>query len=1009
MNRTGARPFDTGGNADGAVPGEADGGPDSIAGDRTTPTPASSIADGESSLQGIVALAAQALDSPMAFVSYPASGRQIIRAQTGIDGPLRPADALLPASLLGSTDISIIADLDAPEWRGMVPAAEMLGACSVVIVPIPDPREGETGRLCVLDIGARHEPPDDRVMRMLTGLARLAGAERARSRPGADQALRAREARLDTVFNQAMVGILHRDLDGRVLMANDRFCELVGRSAAELDRLPAYAVMHPDDVPRVEERFRTQLRAGAPYQIELRYVRPNGSEIWCAAHVSFVRDEQGAIQSIVTVSQDTTRRRKAEQALRESREHHRHSVELNPQLQWTAKPDGSIEEVGPLWTSLTGGSAERARGDGWIAALHRDDVAPTIELWQRAIRLREPVDIEYRLRCADGYRWMRSRAAPRCAADGAIIRWYGTLEDIHDRRMAQGALAESEERFRLAVQAARLGIWDYDTVTGERRWSEELLDMLGLPADATPSMAAALEIVHPDDRQKFQSIVAKAADGMAPIGFEVALRIRRARDGALRWLKSTGWTTVSGSGGAGSGQMSRLIVTFQDVTEERDAEERIRWAAAHDPLTQLPNRLALQEELESAVALAGPAGERVALLLLDVDNLKRINDTLGHDAGDALLRTFAHRLAEVAPDRATVGRLGGDEFAIVIPAVSGEADAEQCAAALIESLRAPFSFNGRALDFGASIGTSIYPAHGTNPTELLKSADLALYAAKTSGRGRTVMFRSAMRSDLQRQFSMINLAKDALANQRIDAFYQPKIDLVSHRLVGFEALLRWGDARGGAHLPAEIRAAFDDPDLAIEITDRMLDRVTADLRRWLDRGFDPICVAVNTSANDFRYDDFAERVLASLAARRLPAHRLEIEVTETVFLGRGAQYVDRALRMLSAAGIRIALDDFGTGYASLSHLKQYPVDILKIDRSFVSNLENSPDDAAIADAVIDLGRNLGITIVAEGVETQAQADHLRERGCAVGQGYLFGRPVAAADIFPAWSDGLYRP
>jgi diguanylate cyclase (GGDEF)-like protein/PAS domain S-box-containing protein len=1007
VKRTGARPFDIDENTGGAVPGEP-GGPDSIADARAAPALPRSIADRESILQGIVALAAQALDAPIAFASYPVSGRQIIRAQAGIDGLLRPADSLLPAALLDEGGI-VVADLHAPEWQGLAPAVEMLGARVAIIVPIPDPGAGDAGRLCVFDTKARHAPPDERELRMLEGLAMLAGAERARSRPRADLAQRTSEARLDNVFSQAMVGILHRDLDGRVLMANDRFCEMVGRSAAELDRLPANVVIHPDDFPRGEEYFHAHRPAGTPYQVELRYVRPDGSEIWCASHTSFVRDEMGTIQSIVTVAQDTTRRRKAELALRESREHHRHSVELNPQLQWTARPDGAIEEVGPLWSSLTGSTAEEARGDGWIAALHCEDVAPTIELWQRAIRLREPVDIEYRLRCADGYRWMRARAAPRCAADGAIIRWYGTLEDIHDRRTAQQALAESEERFRLAVQAARLGIWDYDTVTGDRRWSEELLEMLGLPADATPNLAAALEIVHPDDRQKFQSIVAQAADGMAPVGFEVALRIRRASDGAPRWLKSTGWTTVSSSGGAGSGDMSRLIVTFQDVTEERDAEERIRWAATHDPLTMLPNRLALQEELESAIALAGPAGERVALLLLDVDNLKRINDTLGHDAGDALLRTFASRLADIAPGNATVGRLGGDEFAIVIPAVGGEEDAERCATALIESLRAPFSFHGRALDCGASIGASIYPSHGTNPTELLKSADLALYAAKTAGRGRTAMFRAAMRSDLQRQFSMINLAKDALANQRIDAFYQPKIDLRTHRLVGFEALLRWGDARGGAHLPAEIRAAFDDPDLAIEITDRMLERVTADLRHWLDRGFDPICVAVNTSANDFRYDNFAERVLASLAARRLPAHWLEIEVTETVFLGRGAQYVDRALRMLSAAGIRIALDDFGTGYASLSHLKQYPVDILKIDRSFVSNLENSPDDAAIADAVIDLGRNLGITIVAEGVETQAQADHLRERGCAVGQGYLFGRPVAAASIFPAWSEGLYRP
>ena len=992
MGRTGARPLQ-------GEKGSARSSP--------PPTPQGAGAAQDSILRHIVALAIDTVGAPIGFISFAAADRQLVRVQIGITGPLRPADALLPARLIGQPEPVIVPDTQTPDWHGLIPAADLLGARFAVILPIGTPGAADAGTLCVIDTVAR-EAPDDRAMRMLVGLAALAGAKRwpeprpvalkpAPTRP----ALRA--AQLDTVFREAMVGIVHRDLEGRALVVNDHYCTLVGRTAKELEALPARAYVHPDDLARNEGRYRRHLESGMPFQIELRYVRPDDSVIWCETTFSFVRDDSGAIQSTVTVAQDITRRRRAEQALSESREHHRHSIELNPQLQWTAHPDGSIEEVSPLWRSMTGASPEDALGDGWIAAVHPEDVAHTVRLWQEAVQLRRPADVEYRLRCGAEYRWMRARAAPRCDEDGAVIRWYGSLEDIHDRKAAQAALAESEEQLRLAVQAARLGVWDFDTVTGERRWSEELLEMLGLPRDAKPSMAAALAIVHPEDRNKFRSIVTAATGGFLPAGFEIALRIRRANDGAARWLKSTGWKSVTGSG-----HLSRLIITFQDVTEERDAEERIRWAATHDPLTLLPNRLALQDELDGAIALAAQSREKIGLLLFDVDNLKRINDTMGHDAGDALLRVFARRLTDVAPEGATIGRLGGDEFAIVMPVVGGPEDVERCAVSLIESLRAPFAFNGRTLDCGASIGASIFPDHGSNPTELLKSADLALYAAKSAGRGRIKLFRSEMRSELQRQFSMINLAKDALTNARVDAHYQPKINLRTNRLVGFEALLRWHDPMGGTHMPAEIRAAFDDPDLSIEITDRMLARVTGNVRRWLDQGFDPISVAVNTSANDFRYDDFAERVLESLARSGLPNRLIEIEVTETVFLGRGAHYVDRALRMLSAAGIRIALDDFGTGYASLSHLKQYPVDILKIDRSFISNLENSPGDAAIADAVIDLGRNLGLTIVAEGVETRAQADHLRERGCAVGQGFLFGHPATADRIFPAWRDGFFK-
>jgi diguanylate cyclase (GGDEF)-like protein/PAS domain S-box-containing protein len=1098
---------------------KADGSPRAASGDPPVAPATSADIDSATGLDQIIALAADLLEAPMGFISFPAQGRHIIRAQFGITGPLRPADIFLPPKILESSEFVVITDTGAAPNHSMVPATALLGARSVVAVPLGAPGTANSGMLCLFDIEPRPHGLDDRALRRLRALAAMAGSQRERDGPSAqrdakslraaafgalaegmirwsadrrgrlldvsvgwtrltgkpmtqamgrgwlrqihpedrrkllapvssarglsdaririrasdgtwrwtrsrllcshdpiagatwfgviedvhdlvlaDEKLRTSEARLSTVFSQAMVGILHRDLNGRVLTVNKRFCDLIGRIPEELNHLPLRAITHADDAARNAEQFRAHCKTGTPFQIEKRYVRPDGSDVWCAVHVSFVRDANGNVQSAISVAQDISERRLAEQALRESEENYRHSVELSPQIPWTARPDGSIEEVGPLWYALTGHGVLQPLEGGWVEALHPEDVPLMLATWQRAIALGEPADIEYRVRTANGeYRWMRARAAPRIDDKGAIVRWYGTLEDIHDRRLAQQASSESEKRLRLAVQAARLGIWDYDSATCDSEWSAELLDMLGLPIDTVPTMETALRIVHPDDRQRLQSIVDTASSGQLPNQFEVALRIRRADDGAERWLKSTGWKTVTGSE-----RMSRLIVTFQDVTEERNADARIRWAARHDPLTKLPNRTALQEELELAAAHCDDAGERLGLLLFDVDDLKRINDTLGHDAGDALLRTFAARLVEFAPENATVGRLGGDEFAIVVPAISGKAALDACASAILQGLRTPFAHQGRALDCAASVGASIFPDHGSDAAELLKSADLALYEAKTAARGRTIMFRSDMRAGLQRRSSMINMAKDAIRGDRIDPFYQPKIDLATNRLVGFEALLRWEDARGGVHLPEAISAAFGDTDLAIAITDRMLERVTADLRSWLDAGFDPVSIAVNSSANDFRYDDFAERVLERLLRCGLPPSCLEIEITETVFLGRGAGYVERALQTFSSAGIRIALDDFGTGYASLSHLKQYPVDIIKIDRSFVSNLENSPGDAAIVDAIVSLGRNLGITTVAEGVETEAQADHLRSRGCTIGQGFLFGRPCKAAEVAPVW-------
>lgn len=691
-------------------------------------------------------------------------------------------------------------------------------------------------------------------------------------------------------------------------------------------------------------------------------------------------------------------RSSTERALQESEEHYRHFIALSPQIPWTATPDGAIDEVGPKWREITGLNLDQARGGGWIGVLHPTDVEATLDQWSNALQARVPVDVDYRVRTHDGsYRWMRARAAPRLDESGAIVRWYGTLEDIHEGKLAKEALIESEERLRLAIESAQLGIWDYDGATGRREWSDQFKIMLGLPVDVEPTIEQAFAVVHPDDRWHLHAIIDAVHTREAPRHFETALRIRRANDGAERWIKTTGWKTMSGNS-----EVGRVIVTFRDVTDERNAEERVRWAATHDPLTRLPNRTQLQDSLEMIAGRALKEGSRFGVLLLDVDDLKRTNDTLGHDAGDALLRTFAARLSVIGPHDSVIGRLGGDEFAIIIPGIGTVEALQDCATGLLHALREPFMYDGRMLDCAASIGASVFPLHGECAEDLLKSADLALYAAKATGRGRVKTFQPEMRADMQRRASAISMAREAIDSELIVPFYQPKVDLTNGRVIGYEALLRWEHPRRGIQLPETIAAAFEDPDLAIAITDRMLERVTADMRQWIDAGWNPGPIALNASAADFKYDDLAERVLNRLEQCNLPTSLLEIEVTETVFLGRGAAYAERALKLFSREGIRIALDDFGTGYASLSHLKQYPVDILKIDRSFVTSLEDSQDDAVIVDAVVELGRSLGLTVVAEGVETREQADYLRRRGCGVGQGYLFGHPQRAKQIESGW-------
>jgi len=281
---------------------------------------------------------------------------------------------------------------------------------------------------------------------------------------------------------------------------------------------------------------------------------------------------------------------------------------------------------------------------------------------------------------------------------------------------------------------------------------------------------------------------------------------------------------------------------------------------------------------------------------------------------------------------------------------------------------------------------------------LMKNADIALYAAKAAGRGKLRLFTPEMRHEMQKRASMLTLARNALRHDRILPYYQPKVELRTGRVAGFEALLRWDHPGRGMQAPDTIAAAFEDLTLAAAISDRMIDGIVADMRRWIDQGVDFGHVAINAAAAEFRRGNFAEQLLERLRQASVATRHVQIEITETVFLGRGAEHVERALKMLSTEGIRIALDDFGTGHASLSHLKQFPVDIIKIDQSFVRDLEQDPEDAAIINAVINLGHNLGIRTVAEGVETVTQQEFLMALGCDYGQGFLYARPAPASDV-----------
>ena len=670
---------------------------------------------------------------------------------------------------------------------------------------------------------------------------------------------------------------------------------------------------------------------------------------------------------------------------RRNAERWRDTLDSIPQMVWSHAADGSEEYYNRQWDEFTG-EGLRAGAVKRVDLIHPDDRERVWKIWQECLATGSDYRAEYRVRhVSGGYRWVFSTGRPVRDDTGQIHRWYGSCTDVHDRVLALHALNESETLNRLIIEASP------DCIS--------LLDPDGTVLFANP---AACERYGLSDSS---ALVGKPWGALLDASVDEARKgaINEAGEGRLgritsaspdpdcgqRWYDSLLAPVLDPSG-----KPTKIVVTSRDVTQQKKVEDEVRWSASHDYLTGLPNRASFQAQLSWRTAGAG-ASPPFAMLLLDVDNFKQVNDTQGHDAGDTLLRVVAERLRDILRPDDFVARLGGDEFALILSGVDDSDEVKFVAERIAAGLKLPWTHNERTADCRASIGASLFPRHGVEGPSLLKNADIALYTAKVGGGGKAAVFEADMRTEIQRQYSMISLARSVVENERIVPFYQPKIDLRTGAVDGFEALLRWRDSRGNIHGAETIAAAFEDLSLAAHISDAMIELVLKDVARWQKAGLPFGHVAINVAAAELRRGDFGQRLLERLAAQSVPTKSIQVEVTESVFMGRGSDYVERALNQLNAAGMVVALDDFGTGFASLTHLKQFPVDIIKIDRSFIGDLTLKNEDTAIVQAVVGLGTSLGMKVVAEGIETEAQKQFLSDLGCPLGQGYLFGKAMSA--------------
>jgi len=445
---------------------------------------------------------------------------------------------------------------------------------------------------------------------------------------------------------------------------------------------------------------------------------------------------------------------------------------------------------------------------------------------------------------------------------------------------------------------------------------------------------------------------------------------------------------------ANSTSARRYVVAFTDISGQKAQEARIDYLAHHDPVTGLPNRLALEAHLQAV--LPNP-GQRLALLMIDLDNFKTVNDSLGHHAGDQLLAAMASRLEAVLDEGMRLFRLGGDEFVIVVERATSPDDLAPLLSGLMQRVGEVCEIEGHALHISASVGISLFPNDGDDAEALIRNADTAMYFAKANGRNNFQFFVEPMNHEANKRLNLESELWQALAENQLLLHYQPQVDLLSGKVVGVEALVRWQHPTRGLVGPDEFIPIAEACGLILPLGHWVLLTACRQAKTWLDAGIDMGEIAVNISAQQFRQPDFAHSVQGVLSETGLPAGRLELEITESTIMHSADSSIDTLVR-LKAMGVRLAIDDFGTGYSSLAYLRRFPIDRLKIDRSFVADVESDTDAASLVTSIVSLGRSLGLNLVAEGVETSAQADFLRALDCQRVQGFHFFRPVSAEEV-----------
>ncbi len=811
--------------------------------------------------------------------------------------------------------------------------------------------------------------------------------------------LRASQEQLAVTLHSIGDALIATDLAGQVTLMNPVAEDLTGWRLAEARGRPVAAVFHivdarsgeRADIP-VERALAEGVVVGLGNHTVL--IARDGTRHHIADSAAPIRDGQGRMFGVVMVFRDVTNEYTLREALRESEQHFRTLANSGQALIWTADKEGRCDSFNQVWLEFTGRDLAQELGDGWAEGVHPDDLGDCLRQYRAALQRRERFSLVYRLRRRDGeYRWLLDEGMPRYDSRGEYVGYIGHCLDITDRRRMEAEMAQRREELEAIFRALpdlffRIDAQGIITDFKAREVKDLYLppeEFLGRPLrDLLPTQAVA----------RYEAALAQARASGEPSTYEYVLPMP---DGD-RWFEA---------------RLNRLgasdeaVVLVRDVSERKHAEAEIHRLAYFDALTGLPNRRLMMDRLSQALAVARRGGHVGALMFIDLDQFKRVNDARGHEVGDAVLRQVGERLRRFLRDEDTVARLGGDEFVVLLVDLANTHEAAARRALGVADkirglLRTPFDVAGVDYHIGASIGITVFPKADEREDDLLREADTAMYRAKEAGRNAVIYFESAMQEHVRARLALEQDLHRAIAARELCLYLQPQIDR-NGRLVGAEALVRWRHPERGLIAPAAFIPVAEESGLIIALGDWVLTEAATLLRALQDARL-PLRLAVNLSARQFRQPGFVAHVRDLLAAAGADPTGLVLEVTESLMIEDIHDTIAK-MAQLSELGIHFSVDDFGTGYSSLAYLKRLPLNELKIDRTFVQDAPDDANDAALVETILAVARHLGLRVVAEGVETDAQREFLALRGCTVFQGYLFAHPQPWHDFLAKWRGG----